>query len=401
MARVALVSRNPVMSMAFSASDHSVAEIRPSNLDDWLAGDEDVGVDVIVLDLGSPTKAQRVVGDLRAQGRWVPVLLVATADPAWGDAAITELPGIELLPLPLDPDRLQVALAAVLRHPRTPPMVKEALPNGPLLDAVPELDTPLAPDLLLQDPTPALPEPEPVPESESIPLPAHAPRKPRSAQLHKHRAVKAPKDYQPTTLRLDPSEPPSLTQPLDISDVALQADSVPEFKSGDPVHWLLEEAENYYTLEELANVIVEDAVVRSMAEAGALLVPDGALWRVAGGVALRPLEHRLQLSPEAWIVERIATAGKGVLIEDSDIARIDLRGTPLASRTHLMAVPVPQVKAILLLSRDRAEPFTEASLGALAGLAREAGPLLEGAIDLRKLARALSKHRDINEAPGT
>lgn len=427
MARVALVSRNPVMSMAFSASDHSVAEIRPSSLGDWLERGEDVGVDALVLDLGSPQNAQQVVGDLRAQGRWVPVLLVATDDPAWGAADITGLPGVELLPLPLDPDRLKVALAAVLKHPRTAPLAKAAVDGRPLLDDVPDLDIAPAPDLLREESAAALPAPAPVPvpasepqpvlkpepvakpepelepvaEVETLPLPAKAPRKPRSAQLHKHRANRDSVDQPATPIRLDPSEPPLLTPPVEAPLELLPPEPKPEFTSGDPVHWLLKEAENYYTLEELANVIVEDAVVRSMAEAGALLVPDGAVWCVAGGVALRPLEYRLQLAPEAWLVANIATAGKGVLIQGSDIARLDLRGTPLASRTHLMAVPVPQVRAILLLSRDRAEPFTEASLAALAGLAKEAGPLLEGAMDLRSLARLLAKHLDMEQSPGS
>jgi hypothetical protein len=172
-----------------------------------------------------------------------------------------------------------------------------------------------------------------------------------------------------------------------------------ELSAGDPVHWLLEQAESYYTLEEIAQVIVEDAVVRSLADGGALLVPDGALWRVAAGVGLRPLEYRLQLLPEAWIIENVATAGKGVLIQDSDVARLDLRGTPLASRNHLMAVPVPQVRAVLILSRDGVEPFSEDSLGSLAGLATEAGPLLEQAADLRTLARLLARHLNQDETP--
>ena len=97
-----------------------MVEVRASDLDEWLDGGEDVGVDALVLDLGSPRPlASRVVGDLRAQGRWVPVLLVATDDPAWSDADIADLPGVDVLPLPLDPDRLQVAVTAVLRHPRT------------------------------------------------------------------------------------------------------------------------------------------------------------------------------------------------------------------------------------------------------------------------------------------
>ncbi len=127
----------------------------------------------------------------------------------------------------------------------------------------------------------------------------------------------------------------------------------------------------------------------------------GSIWRVAAGVALRPLEYRLQLAPDSWLVERIANAGKGILIEESDVARQDLRGAPLASRTHLMAVPVTQVHAVLVLSRDRKEPFSEASLAALAGLAEEAGPLLQRAIDVRSLARLLARHIDIQDFPRT
>ncbi len=169
---------------------------------------------------------------------------------------------------------------------------------------------------------------------------------------------------------------------------------VPSAESRSPVERLLAKADDLYTLEEIATVIVDDAVDRSRADAGALLVPDGELWRVSAGAGIRPLEYRLQLTSESWLVENTATAGKGILIEESDVARRDLRGAPLASRTHLMVVPVPDVHAILVLARDRAEPFTEQSLGALAHLADEAGPVLAQAIELRSLARALSRHLD-------
>ena len=88
MARIALISRNPAMSMGLSATDHTVDEIRPSDLDDWLLAEEDIGFDALVLDLGSPSTASRLVGDLRASGRWIPVLLVATNEPSWSDEAV-------------------------------------------------------------------------------------------------------------------------------------------------------------------------------------------------------------------------------------------------------------------------------------------------------------------------
>ena len=130
MALVALVSRNPGMSMALAATEHSVEEIRPGDLEGWLAGSGEAGADALVLDLGSPTAALSVVGDLRAQGRWVPVLLVATSDLAWSDPDLLALSGVDILPLPLDPQRLQSALTEVLKHPRTPPRPQaEARPH--------------------------------------------------------------------------------------------------------------------------------------------------------------------------------------------------------------------------------------------------------------------------------
>ncbi len=323
--------------------------------------------------------------------------------------------------MPLEPERLKIALGAALRHPRTPPAVKATAPTDPLLEQVPELDLAPAPELLREEestppvpsPRPELllepepvpepqPEPEPVPEPQpkAVAVPAHAPRKPRSAQLHKHSALKSSGQHPVSSIRLDPSQPLPAVASAPESEPEPASERTSEFSAGDPVQWLLEEAENYYTLEEIAQVIVEDAVVSSLADAGALLVPDGAMWRVAAGVALRPLEHRLQLLPEAWIIENVATAGKGVLIQDSDVARTDLRGTPLASRNHLMAVPVPLVGAVLILSRDGSDPFTEGSLQSLVDLANEARPLLEQAVDLRTLARLLAKHQDQDQTPG-
>ena len=161
-------------------------------------------------------------------------------------------------------------------------------------------------------------------------------------------------------LRLDASEPPTV-QPVP------EPQAAPGRDREDPVHILLGQVDALYTLDETASVIVDDAVIQGMADAGALLIPDGELWRVGAGVAIRPLEYRLQLTQESWLIENVAGAGKGTIIEDSDVARQNLRGAPLASRPHLLAVPVPGIHAVLLLARDSDEPFTEQTLGSLAG----------------------------------
>ena len=373
--------------MALTATEHSIEEIRPGDLQDWLAGGGDVGADALVLELGSSTAALDLVGDLRAEGHWVPVLLVASSEPGWTSEELLAMPGVDVLPLPLDPQRLQSALTQVLQHPRTPPSAKPDQEPTALLEDVPDLDASPDPDWLATTPE-LVPEPVPVPEPEPEPVPVPEPRTKATAR----RKRKQPAT--PSPIRLDPSIPPvpqdevAVLPPKSLSTVA-------SAETRNPVEGLLAEADDLYTLEEIATVIVDDAVVLSMADAGAFLVPDGELWRVSAGVGIRPLEYRLQLTSESWLVENTATAGKGILIEESDVARRDLRGAPLASRTHLMVVPVPDVHAILVLARDRAEPFTEQSLGALAKLAGESGPLLAQAIELRSLARALARHLDV------
>ena len=119
----------------------------------------------------------------------------------------------------------------------------------------------------------------------------------------------------------------------------------------------------------------------------------------SGSDGLRTLEYRYQLTAESWLIERVGESHRGLLIENSDVARQALHGAPLASRAQLLAVPVPDVTAVLVLSRDEDPPFTESVLGALAQLANEAGPLLQRAIDLRALSRGLAKHLDPAEAP--
>ena len=387
--------------MALAATEHSLDEIRPGDLEEWLAGSGEVGVDALVLDLGSATTALSLVGDLRAEGRWVPVLLVATLEPGWTNAELLAMPGVDVLPLPLDPQRLQAALAQVLQHPRTPPSAEPDQEANALLEDVPDLDASPEPDWLSTEPEPGPepipepqpepepepipepepgpepipepqpePEPEPIPEPEPEPIPEPQPEpepepvpepepEPEPVPEPLARATPRRERQQPapqTTIRLDPSSPP-LPKAESAALPPTSLSKVPSAETHSPVERLLAEADDLYTLEEIATVIVDDAVDRSRADAGALLVPDGELWRVSAGAGIRPLEYRLQLTSESWLVENTATAGKGILIEESDVARRDLRGAPLASRTHLMVVPVPDVHAILVLARDRAEPL--------------------------------------------
>jgi hypothetical protein len=152
-----------------------------------------------------------------------------------------------------------------------------------------------------------------------------------------------------------------------------------------------------YGVRETAQVVVADAVERTAAGAGALLAPDAGRWRVAAGVGLRHLENRYELDADSWLVHEIARSYRGAIIEDTDVARTPLHGAPLASRRHLLAVPVPTVDGLLLVARDDDPPFTEDDLRVLALVGQEAAPLLSAALDTRALARALLEFSDLAE----
>jgi hypothetical protein len=152
-----------------------------------------------------------------------------------------------------------------------------------------------------------------------------------------------------------------------------------------------------YGVRETAEVVVADAVERTSAHAGALLVPDGGRWRVAAGLHLRSLEHRYELDSDSWLVDEIARGYRGVIIENTDVARTGLHGAPLASRRHLLAVPVPTVEGLLLVARDEDPAFTEDDVLTLARVGQEAAPLLSAALDTRALARALWEFSDVSD----
>ena len=88
------------------------------------------------------------------------------------------MPGVDVLPLPFDPQRLQAALTRVLQHPRTPPSAEPDQQSTALLEDVPDLDASPDPDWLSTTPEPGpepIPEPQPEPEPEPIPEPEPVP----------------------------------------------------------------------------------------------------------------------------------------------------------------------------------------------------------------------------------
>jgi hypothetical protein len=161
------------------------------------------------------------------------------------------------------------------------------------------------------------------------------------------------------------------------------------------VRALLDRRSELFGVAETAQVLADEVIERSESDAVAVLVPDGDRWRVSGGVGLRPLERRLVLDTSHWLITEIAVGGRALLIEDTDIVRPRLAGAPLAAWRHLLAVPVPGLRAAVVLARGQeAERFTERDLAAVVPVVAEASPLLTAALQTRELARVLAPLRD-------
>jgi hypothetical protein len=154
------------------------------------------------------------------------------------------------------------------------------------------------------------------------------------------------------------------------------------------VRELLEERTELYGLHEVATAVLQEAMSLCSADAGAFLACDGLVWYVIAGVGLRPIEERLVLTADHWVVVSTVSRGLAVLVEDSDIVRQRVAGMPLASWQHLLAAPVGDSRGLVILARAD-EPFTADDVAQISDVAVEATPLLDEALRLRELARAL------------
>ena len=146
---------------------------------------------------------------------------------------------------------------------------------------------------------------------------------------------------------------------------------------------------------DTAVVVLSRATEAAAADAAAVLVPDEGVWRVEAGSGLRPLEERLQIDASHWLVTEIAIGRRGLLITNTDVARNQLAGAPLASWANLLAVPVAG-EAFLLLARERGA-FTREDLTQVAGAVVGLDAPMSDAIDVRRLARKMIDYLDLVE----
>jgi hypothetical protein len=185
--------------------------------------------------------------------------------------------------------------------------------------------------------------------------------------------------------REDPPQPPSQREP---SPSVQQAEA-----SSVHVRQLTEALPRLRTVGSVCESLITDVVAATSSEACAVLVPDGEYWRVAAGLGVRHVEWRLAVQSDAWLLEEAVGQRHGIVVEDTDIARQRLSGTPLASWEQLMVVPVRETDVVVLVARHE-QPYVDADIRRLAEAADEYRVGLADALALRDLARSLQEFAD-------
>ena len=378
MARLLLVTRSMALSLRL-ADAHDVVE-RPDDDLDTLTPDS--GIDLVVLDAKDPQTAVETVESMRARDIHTPVLVVSGYQPEWAGLLSASLPNAAVVALPITRASLLEGIERLL-NPGT-----ASHSTGPVPVPVPVPPVPVPP-VPVPPPGP-VPMPEP-PTPVTSPVPVIAPTSRSNAPPSEPDLVLG-EDYDPFFATaphgLDDLQPDPTMRRADASLVEL-------------VHQLIERAAELYGVPDTAQVLADEIVERADADAAAVLIPDGAVWRVTAGVGLRPLERRLVLDSSHWLIAEAALQGRALLIEDTDIVRQKIAGAPLAAWRHLMCLPVVDLRSAVVVARSaEAGPFTERDLAAVIDPIREASGLLQRAMDVRRLARLLAPLRDLDDRRG-
>ncbi len=280
-----------------------------------------------------------------------------------------------------------------------------AVPDGPS-----EFEERMADTTAETEPAPVPPEqlePEPALSPPTIPIAAPigvAPVGPLIGSLDAHSGTHELDTGAEITARAAPSPAALATDVLSDRGARMRTDPAPSGVHVDLPHRtstsalvesISERVGELYGVGDTAQLLADEIVEIADADAAAVLVPDGGLWRVSGGVGLRPSERRLVLDAGHWLVAEIAIGGRALLVEDTDIVRPKLAGAPLAAWRHLLAVPIPEVRSAVVLARGyEAGAFSEQDLTALVQPVRRSVSMMRSALMTRQLARLLAPLRE-------
>jgi hypothetical protein len=426
-ARLVVVSRNPALPFALNSAGHEVVTVDDDHDVRW--GEYLDQSDVVVLDIDDPGICALLIDGVAASARHdIRVLLLASSNPGWGPIVDQHTDGVTVLPLPLTMPRLTMALDVLAQGPPLPkgvrhyPLATPPSDAGVGLSISAVVEDPNRHEAVVESPVRELlslgvePFPQVPAMSHSSAPPTSAPPEPDTTQLPEA-AVSQDVDPQPVarppvhteqtagvtkpsavgwTPAINPVQSSTATTgPLSFSELPALAPVVEPLapRAHSLVRSLTAAIDQLDTVGDTASVVLSEAIALVPADAGAVLVRDGAAWRVSAGHGLRPLEERRSLTPEHWLVRQVSESMHGVLLEGGEGRWSELYGAPLSARAFLLASPLLPIGAILLLARDE-HAFGDEDLEALLTFSDEAGHLLSDATDVRRLARLLTPFCD-------
>jgi hypothetical protein len=351
--RIIVAADNRSLSLGLAGLDYDVVDVDPAELSSWQVAAQSAGVLVVGVD--DSDAAMRLVRSVDELRPGLPSLVVC-GDPEGWSALQADGLNIEILPLPVTRPALVTAIEKLTK--KVPPVTP---PPPPPASATP------ARRIVAARSTDALRE-----------------RLANNVGDHVARS-NADRDRELEQLR-----PPVVHEPT-VPDPLPRTDNVREL-----VRALLVHRHQLYDVRDAARAVLDESAVVTDVLAGVVMLPDVDVWRVCAAVGARPLEWRYVLEPDSWIVTTVVDGNRGVIVEDTDIARQRLGGAPLAHHTQLMILPIPGPRGVIVLARE-AEPFTETDLSSLAKIAADAGPVLSDGLAVRELARALNEFRGVDE----
>ena len=374
---VAVVTRRTGVTLTLGSKTHHLVEVRP--VGEWL--ERSWVEDVIVLDLETGDATSAAVERLRLMDAGKPIVVIAADGAPW-DVLTTQYPDLFVVPLPITAstlldtvDRARAASRAVTVTPPARVIDESCAAN----DGV---------------------APEPV----GVPEPADHPHRPHPSHFARPAGGAYGQTRSPTSsprlalLTEDPSAASAAVSAAPAAALAAPAAASFPRQTSDAVgkvRALLLEVGLLPRVADTAGVVLSRATEAAAADAAAVLVPDDGVWRVEAASGLRPLEERLQIDNTHWLVTEIAIGRRGLLIKNTDVARNQLAGAPLASWANLLAVPVAG-EVFLVLARER-NAFTREDLTHVAGAVAGLDAPMNDAIDVRRLARKMIDYLDLVE----
>ncbi|HVF03615.1 MAG TPA: hypothetical protein VNA20_02125 [Frankiaceae bacterium] len=429
-AAVLVVTRNPALAMGLQRHGYDVADVRPDAYGDWTR--EAASVAVVVLELPDAVAAEAAVQRLRSGRNGVPVLLVSNTSPGWETVAGHADPGTRVLPLPISLPALlgavgELAAAGPIEVTDPPPWPADAVDAAQAAAAAaPE---PVVAEEPQPDPVVAVAPAEVEPEFEPVGLGVEpVDVDPAGDALYNEVAASVGLPAAPVTYGADPAalpaevpvgfpgspdeaagtaEPPAGERPADEPPAGEPTPEPTPEPAPDPAPArpaptglvdlaaaLAERVREFNTVADCAEVAAEELADRVGAEATACLVPDGNEWRVAGGRNLHPLEPWVNLNADHWLIRTAVDERRAVVVPESE--RAALHGAPLATWRHVLVVPLPDVRGVLVAARAE-EPFAENAVEQARDVVPEATALLTEAVAARALARALLPFADLAE----